>query len=86
MLTSPTSQDLELLDMPDCILQHISTFVPSRQWAKDAAHTCRRLNALPLPVLEVCSRFIQLVSHSANNSTVSLETRTCKYLRSSILP
>ena len=54
-LAPSTSGNLELLDMPDCILQHISTFVPTQQWARIVTCICRKLDALPLPVMKVCS-------------------------------
>ena len=47
--------ELQLLDMPECILQHISCFMPSRPWANGPALTCRTLNELPLPVMKVRS-------------------------------
>ena len=44
---------LDLLDMPESVIQHISTFVPSQQWAKKAVFLCRKLDGLQLPALKV---------------------------------
>ncbi len=41
--------------MPESILQHISTFVPTQQWAEEAVFVCHKLYGLPLPKLKVCS-------------------------------
>ena len=47
--------ELQLMDMPECILQHISCFMPARPWAAGPALTCRMLNDLLLPVIKVRS-------------------------------
>ncbi|CAL5220364.1 g2365 [Coccomyxa viridis] len=55
---SHDSAELQLLDMPECILQDISRSISGNQWALGAACTCRTLNRLPLPVMKVthCER------------------------------
>ena len=55
------SAGLQLLDMPECILQHISTSMPAKHWAIGPALTCRTLNELHLPVVKVRSLTLQEV-------------------------
>ena len=43
------------MDMPECILQHISRFITVRQWAIGPSRACHVLNRLPLPVMQVRS-------------------------------
>ncbi len=44
---------LQLLDMPEEILQHMARCMSTRQCATGPALTCRMLNELPLLVMKV---------------------------------
>ena len=47
--------DLHLMDLPEGVLQQISSCFYAKQWAKGPALTCRILNRLSLPMLKVWS-------------------------------
>ncbi len=41
------------MDLPEGVLQQISSYFYANQWAKGPALTCRALNGLSLPVVKV---------------------------------
>ena len=52
---------LQLLDMPEQVLKHISRSISARRWANGPARTCCTLNRLSLPVIKVRSVNIHMI-------------------------
>ena len=54
---------LQLLDMPEQVLKHISRSISARRWAIGPARTCCTLNRLSLPVIKVRSVNIHMMEN-----------------------